>query len=1146
MTTNDMLPPDHAAREAALDPQASVIVQAPAGSGKTGLLTQRFLRLLACVEQPEEIVAITFTRKAAAEMRERILGAMERAARGESGDNANERRLLGFAQEALAADHRQGWGLLANPARLRITTIDSFNAMLTRQMPLASGMGQQAAVAEDAERLCREAVMRLLENLDRRGDVSTALRRLLAHLDNRVDELIELLAGMLAKRDLWMRHLEIGGLDREVLEAVLRGEVDKVLRSLHAALPVSVREEIIDIARQCAKYLSDLERRGDNNECIFRLAALEEFPRPAGERLDDWRALADFLLTDKGNPRKRLDINMGFPPADKKLPPAEKQAREQHKQRMSALLAALEDSIDAVMLLGRLELLPPARYDDAQWEVLSALNALMPHAVLALQGVFRDRGEVDFAELAIRARQALGSDDAPTDLALKLDHRIRHLLVDEFQDTSHGQIDLLLRLTRGWDEGDGRTLFVVGDPMQSIYQFREAEVGHFLAVRDNGLGALSLRALRLSANFRSQAGVVAWVNEAFTRIFPRQDDIASGAIAFEPSVAVKPALPEAAVTVHAFDQNAFDAEAERVVALVREAVARDNETTAILVRAKAHLARILPRLRAAGIPFQAIELESLQRVPAIGDLLALTRVIVNPADSTALYAVLRAPWCGLRLAELALLADQERLPFELLDSPAVLQGLDENARARLARVVAALREADERRGRRPLRERVESAWLMLDAPATLRGAEELADAELYFELLQQLEEGGDLADINDLEKALERLHAAPDPEAGSTVQIMTLHKAKGLQFDNVIIPALDQVNSRRDRLLFQWLERPRADGGEQVLLGPLKSREDEQGGAIYRFIEKLKEEKESLERARLLYVGITRAERRVHLLGKARWSKKKDGITLAPPTKGSLLELLWVLPEVREAFEALPVPADLAADVDETATTMPLRRLPLDWQRPTLPPAPNVQLRASGIASGSEVVFDWAGDRMRHVGTLVHRYLERMAIEGIDSWNMARLEALPLALQLAELGVPENECTEAAREVLLALGNVLASERARWLLARHEDARNEWMLSGVDHGELVNVSMDRSFVEDGVRWIVDYKTSAHEGGGLEDFLDTQQQRYRAQLERYARLVHALEGRPVRVGLYFPLQDAWRSWTPVLDRAGKEMDACLEN
>src|SRR5690606_24505176 len=200
-----------------------------------------------------------------------------------------------------------------------------------------------------------------------------------------------------------------------------------------------------------------------------------------------------------------------------------------------------------------------------------------------------------------------------------------------------------------------------------------------------------------------------------------------------------------------------------------------------------------------------------------------------------------------------LLVSEDAPPFERLMSPEVLDALDEGASVRAAKVAAVLRTAEDSRGRLSLRERVEGAWFALDAPATLRGADELEDAALYLELLQQSEEAGDLADINDVAKALARLYAAPDPAAGNAVQIMTLHKAKGLQFDTVIIPALDQASGRRDRLLFQWMERARPGGGEQVLLGPLKSREDEQGGAIYRFIEKLKEEKESLERARLLY-----------------------------------------------------------------------------------------------------------------------------------------------------------------------------------------------------------------------------------------------------------------------------------------------------
>ncbi|HEX7046682.1 MAG TPA: UvrD-helicase domain-containing protein [Gammaproteobacteria bacterium] len=1137
----DFMPSDQAARHAALDPLRSFIVQAPAGSGKTGLLTQRFLRLLACVEQPEEIVAITFTRKAAAEMRERILNAMRDARRNETvPGSANEKRTRELALTALVHDKKHGWGLLENPARLRVTTIDAFNAMLTRQLPIRSGLGQPPSIAEQASELYRAAALRLLAGLDRKDDVGEAMRALLAHLDNRLDELTDLLAAMLARRDLWLRHLEIGGLDRDALESALAREVENVLQVLDVEFPLHVRAEIPVIAERCAVHLAVADRDAVDNDWLRDLAQLETSPGSRARDLSAWQLFAKFLLTTSNELRKPRGLNAktGFPSAsDRGIGVDEKAARDQHKVAMSEVLAALADRPVVIELLQRVAQLPTVRYTDAQWKLLDSLNHLLPYAVLALQEIFRDRGEVDFPELAIRAREALGDAEAPTDLALRLDHQIRHLLVDEFQDTSHSQIDLLLRLTREWQPGDGRRLFLVGDPMQSIYQFREAEVGHFLAVRDAGLGELDLHSLRLTANFRSQENIVAWVNNAFAEIFPERDDIAMGAISFEPSEAVKPALDGAAIHVHAFAQHAKDEEAGCVVEQIRTALAdADNATTAVLVRGRAHLARILPLLRENAVPFRAVELDSLESAPVVQDLLALTRALVNPVDTTALLAVLRAPWCGLDLHELAALArGGDNLCRDVLDSQH-LKPLSPATRERLSRTLRVLDDAMDARGRMPLRERVETAWYALAAPAVLREHEDFENARLYFELLQQLEDAGDLDDVNVFDERLKKLFTVPDPDADEAVQVMTLHKAKGLQFDTVIIPALDQVTGRKDKLLFHWMERPQADGDAHVLLGPVKSREDAEGGAIYRFIERLKEEKESLERARLLYVGITRAVRHVHLLGKARYATNRGGLSLAPPVAGSLLELLWPLPHVRAAFEALPLPVEKPVHGIPVAGDNVLHRLPSGWLPPAPEPGPavNVKRRGTGSESG-QIIYEWAGDRVRHVGTLVHRVLERMARDGLENWNAENLQALPVEAQLAALGLPDADCAPAAVEVRDILSRVLESKHATWILAPHGGAMTEWALGGIDRDERVSVSIDRSFVDaDGTRWIIDYKTSTHEGGNIEGFLNEQQRRYRGQLERYARLVHALEGKPVKVALYFPLQDAFCAWTPDLD------------
>ena len=220
---------------------------------------------------------------------------------------------------------------------------------------------------------------------------------------------------------------------------------------------------------------------------------------------------------------------------------------------------------------------------------------------------------MDFTEITRRAVRALG-EERGGDVALALDARVRHLLIDEFQDTSITQFDLIERLVAEWSPGDGRTLFVVGDPMQSIYRFREAEVGLFLRAWERGVGPVVLEPLRLTRNFRSQQAVVDWVNAAFARVLPRESDITSGAVSFEPAAAVHGLTHEHAVQVHAFVGGGAGDEARKVVEIVQAIRAESPRASiALLVRARSHLADIAAALRLAGLRPTAVELHSLAK-----------------------------------------------------------------------------------------------------------------------------------------------------------------------------------------------------------------------------------------------------------------------------------------------------------------------------------------------------------------------------------------------------------------------------------------------------------------------------------------------------------------------------------------------------
>ena len=1098
---------DFEARKEALDPRRSFIVQAPAGSGKTELLIQRYLVLLSGVAQPEEIAAITFTIKAAAEMRARVLEALAAARSGERPPEPHRALTWEHARAALERDRAQGWRLEENAARLRIQTFDALCVSLTRQMPVLAAFGAQPEPLEDASQLYRQAAratLALLEENDARADL---VAKLLVHLDNNVETAEALLAEMLARRDHWLRKTS-DAQDRKALEAALAAECRAQIARARELFPAKPPVRL-----------------------------------PAAEDVTRWKQLAAGLLTQRGEWRKS----------------------DAAAQRLSGN----EPLREALAVVKRL---PDPRYSDEQWEVLEAIVRVLPLAVAELKLVFAAHGLADFVEIAHGASMALGRPDAPTDLLLSLDYRIQHVLVDEFQDTSFTQFELLEKLTAGWTPGDGRTLFLVGDPMQSIYRFREAEVGLFLRARRDGIGTVALEPLALSVNFRSQADIVAWVNRAFETIMPGAEDIGVGAVPYARCEPQNPAEADA-VRVHAFFNGDAESEAAQVAALAAAAPAEG--TSAILVRNRSHLACIVPKLKEAGLRFRAIEIEELGHRQVVQDLLALTRALSHPADRLAWLACLRAPWCGLTLADLHALAgadrqgassgaetvqiQQELFPeigsrressagtrdgidartlWERLADEATLARLSADGRLHLARFREVFDRALANRLRSPLRERVENAWLALGGPACVQDDTDVEDTEIYLDTLEESEEAGELADPAAFERGLDDLYALPDLHAGpGEPQILTIHKAKGLEFDTVIVPGLGSGTGRDERKLFVWMERPAlgSTGGSQLLLAPINPTGSDED-ATYEYIRRLDREKERHEDARLLYVAATRAKRHLHLLGDVSLNREAEEPEPNSPRKGSLLATLWpaVEPDFIEAARSsalTPSPPSGGEGGGEGAiVNQDLRRLPSDWTSPESPPAASWTAPADKAREQEGIEFSWVGETARHVGAVVHRWLQRIAEEELRGWDRKRVEAMrdPFRQELALCGVEEAEFEAATARVVKALCNTLEDPRGRWLLGPQRESRSEYRVSTVVDGERRVLVIDRTFVDqEGRRWIADYKTSSHQGTDLEGFLDRERERYRAQMERYARALAA--GEETMLGLYFPLLARWREW-----------------
>jgi ATP-dependent helicase/nuclease subunit A len=1071
---------DQQARAQAIDPRLSSVVQAPAGSGKTEILTQRFLRLLCTVDAPEHVVALTFTRKAAHEMRERILHALRQAQTGIKPDSPHQQTRYHDAEIVLARDKMLDWQLLNNPGRLRVTTLDSLCQSLVQAMPLQEKHVPYADVTDTPSRLYSEAARACLTYALHAPEYQASIQILLEQLDNRAEHLLTLFTEQLARRDQWIRPVIQARFQHKAhLEEALYSIEQHALNQFKQALPRDCAMELFNLATEIARL--------ENNPESPRYALIHDITY---ENLDaqTTAALASLLLTSQNTFRKSCDHHVGLKRGV--CPDSQYRALKETSKTLLEILGDTPGFLDALL---RVRTLPSPCYPEEQWEPLQALLKLLPLLASHMQLIFQAHQTVDFSAISHQALDALGEEDAPTDLALHLDYSIQHLLIDEFQDTSLQQFELITRLVRGFEPDDGRTLFIVGDPMQSIYRFRAAEVGLFLRAQREGIGAVYLTPLQLSCNFRSNKTLVDWSNNLFTHIFPADDDLESGAVSFHPATPTQ-ALDHQETAVHAFEHTSADDEAEAIARLCKQLFTdHPDENIAILVRSRRQLATITRALESHQVAYQGLDTDLTITRPHVQDVWSLTQALLMPADRLAWLSVLRSPWCGLTLTDIHHIATydtKQPILFALLQNDCISL-LSTTGQARIIFVVNVLKHALDTRHQLPL-----ATWLMNTLTAlhleAILTSEEEQDLEQLWEKLARFEQDGQLVDRVLFKQELSKLYTK---QLGTArLQIMTIHKAKGLEFDSVILPGLGKRAPNPDKPLLRWLTLPSdaSDNAEDlILISPLQAAHNERC-PLYDYLGQLDAEKTAYEQQRLLYVATTRAKERLYLFDYT-----------SSVTKNTFRASL-------ETQCFTPMPSEHVHEAK--ASDDPLRYYLPDtfYQAPALPIIPEALELNSVLPELTPA---------RALGTIAHQLLEWICTYHPETpsdvpWTIATHALHALGLSTSALNALNEQL-----ETLIS--NMFHDTRGAWILKKHQDEQNEYALLVHENNRVTTCIIDRLFFENGVCWVIDFKTGQDE--------TEQQKAHQKQLNTYAYHMAEHVNIPIRCGVYYLTHNRWIEW-----------------
>ena len=1039
----------------ACDPARSVVVEACAGSGKTWLLVARVLRLLLAGTEPAAILAITFTRKAAQEMRERLMQLLHELTLKPEADVLTLLRERGVAEHELPALLPLARGLyervLRSPQALSIDTFHSWFARLVQIAPLASGVPHGYALTESTGELLSDAYSRFMQAVNEADnqEVKDALIALYAQVGD--SNARNLLNAFIAKRAEWWASVQHG----EPIEWLRElcgedGEMDARLTLWDDAHAVS---RIGQIARL-------LGHGGVANQ---KRAVAIESAMSAGASVKNFADLCKEFFDDKGAFRrngstkgfvKALEDNLG----ENGLHAFEQEFERQGEALKTILRRSMEPTVIAL--------------NRALFTVGAAYLEIY-QAVKAEQRVF------DFADLEWQAYRLLTNEEHAAYLQSRLDARYRHVLLDEFQDTNPLQWSIVQAWLNAYgNDADKPSMFVVGDPKQSIYRFRRAEPRVFSAARET-LVAQGADFLRTNQTRRNASGIVDVLNASFVAnpIYQPQTTLekSPGAVWQLPlvqqdrqeKIVWSPAqLRDPLTTPREEEEDARRLEEGRAVALAilqarTELKSAHWSDVMLLVKKRTHLRAYERALREAGIPFASDKRGGLLESLEVADLIALLNFLITPHDNLALAHVLKSPIMAASDDELIALAARRektwwlRLQTEVteLSSPALL------------RAAALLEKWLQLAPRVPVHDLLDRilhegdviARYAQTASPLVRG-QVLGNIEAFTELALNLD-AGRYPSLPKFIDALRRLQKTADSDAPDeadidaaldAVRILTIHGAKGLEAPIVVLLDANHSDGARDDagVLCAWPQDRDAPTHFSVF-----GRQAERGAArdaLFAEEEALKQQ----EDWNLLYVATTRAKNLLIVSGVAdHRSAAENGVA----------DGRWYA-----RFQgAQPVQPDalLAAS---TAASEAEFSLPI-FNPPALP-APQVE--SAAVFSSAEI----------DEGTALHALMELLTPP--QTW--------PIVMHAPALIAKWLACThEMAEKVSEQASVILAQpELARFFdPAQHRFARNE--MEVVSDAGIAR--FDRAVMFDDELWILDYKRN---------LLDSERAAYAAQLERY--------------------------------------------